>query len=223
MRCVRIWFEKTGRVKFVSHLDIMRCMTRAVRRAKIPLWYTEGFNPHPYLNFLQPMPLGIEGRNEPLDIRIEGDITNDEIKDRLNSVLPEGIRINRVAEPYMKSNDIAFAEYEIYFEKDSGGGNDLIEKLQSAMESGELVCEKAGKVNGRKRIKQVNVSENIKKFSITDNGDTILLNVIFPCGNAKNVNPMNLLAAVNTYLDTDIVPDNAVRLSLLDENFLPFE
>ena len=51
MQCVRIWFRKTGRVKYVSHLDIMRCMTRAVRRAQIPLWYTEGFNPHPYLNF----------------------------------------------------------------------------------------------------------------------------------------------------------------------------
>lgn len=223
MRCVRIWFEKTGRVKFVSHLDIMRCMTRAVRRAKIPLWYTEGFNPHPYLNFLQPMPLGIEGRNEPLDIRIEGDITNDEIKDRLNSVLPEGIKINRVAEPYMKSNDIAFAEYEMYFEKDSDGGNDFIEKLQSAMESEKLVCEKAGKVNGRKRIKQVNVSENIKKFSITDKGDTILLNVIFPCGNAKNVNPMNLLDGINTYLSADVVPLNIIRLGLLDEHLTSFE
>ena len=223
MRCVRIWFEKTGRVKFVSHLDIMRCMTRAVRRAKIPLWYTEGFNPHPYLNFLQPMPLGIEGRNEPLDIRIEGNITNGEIKDRLNSVLPEGIKINRVAEPYMKSNDIAFAEYEMYFEKASDGGNDFIRKLQSAMESGELVCEKAGKVNGRKRIKQVNVSENIKKFSITDKGDTILLNVIFPCGNAKNVNPMNLLDGINAYLSADVVPLNIIRLGLLDEHLTSFE
>lgn len=219
MRCVRIWFSKQGRVKYVSHLDIMRCMTRAVRRADIPLWYTEGFNPHPYLNFLQPMPLGVEGLNEPLDIRIEGDISNDKIMENLNNVLPVGIKVTRVTEPYMKSNDLAFAEYEIYFEKE----DDLTEKLASAMESGELICEKMGKVNGRKRIKEVNVSENIKKYSISENDDAVVMNVILPGGNTKNVNPMNLLSALNKYLSSDIVPLNIIRLGLLDENLIAFE
>lgn len=219
MRCVRIWFSKQGRVKYVSHLDIMRCMTRAVRRANIPLWYTEGFNPHPYLNFLQPMPLGIEGLREPLDIRIEGEISNNEIMENLNKVLPVGITVTKVTEPYMKSNDLAFAEYEIYFEKEDV----LAERLKSAMDSDKLVCEKAGKVNGRKRIKQVNVSENIKKYSISENDDAVVMNVILPGGNTKNVNPMNLLSAINAYLDTDIVPLNIVRLGLLDENLIAFE
>lgn len=219
MRCVRIWFSKKGRVKYVSHLDIMRCMTRAVRRADIPLWYTEGFNPHPYLNFLQPMPLGVEGLNEPLDIRIEGDISNDQIMENLNRVLPVGITVTKVAEPYMKSNDLAFAEYEIYFEIE----DNLTEKLTSAMESGALVCEKMGKVNGRKRIKEVNVSENIRKYSISKNDEAVIMNVILPGGNTKNVNPMNLLAALNKYLSDDIVPLNIVRLRLLDENLIAFE
>lgn len=219
MRCVRIWFEKTGRVKYVSHLDIMRCMTRAVRRAKIPLWYTEGFNPHPYLNFLQPMPLGIEGKQEPLDIRIEGNITNEQIRDNLNDVLPEGIHVTNVVEPYMKSNDIAFAQYEMCFENE----DELCLNLKKAMDCGELTCEKAGKVNGRKKIKQVNVSENIKEYELREEENAVIMNVIFPCGNAKNVNPMNLLAGINSYLGTDIVPTNITRLCLLDENLIAFE
>lgn len=219
MRCVRIWFSKQGRVKYVSHLDIMRCMTRAVRRANIPLWYTEGFNPHPYLNFLQPMPLGVEGLNEPLDIRIEGDISNEKIMENLNSVLPVGIKVTKVTEPYMKSNDLAFAEYEIYFEKEE----DLVSKLDDAMQSGELVCEKMGKVNGRKRVKEVNVSENIKRYSVCEKEDCVLMNVILPGGNTKNVNPMNLLDALNKYLGTDMVPLNIVRLGLLDGNLIAFE
>lgn len=219
MRCVRIWFSKQGRVKYVSHLDIMRCMTRAVRRANIPLWYTEGFNPHPYLNFLQPMPLGIEGLNEPLDIRIEGDISNEKIMENLNNVLPVGIKVTRVTEPYMKSNDLAFAEYEIFFEKE----DNLIDKLTIAMESGELICEKSGKVNGRKRIKEVNVSENIKKYSLAETDDAVVMNVILPGGNTKNVNPVNLLSAMNKYLSSDMVPLNIVRLGLLDVNLIPFE
>ena len=219
MRCVRIWFSKQGRVKYVSHLDIMRCMTRAVRRANIPLWYTEGFNPHPYLNFLQPMPLGVEGLNEPLDIRIEDEITDADIMASLNNVLPVGIKVTRVTEPYMKSNDLAFAEYEIYFEKEEN----LVSKLDNAMQSGELVCEKMGKVNGRKRVKEVNVSENIKKYSLSENHDAVIMNVVLPGGNTKNVNPMNLLDALNKYLESDIVPLNIVRLRLLDDKLIPFE
>lgn len=219
MRCVRIWFSKQGRIKYVSHLDIMRCMTRAVRRADIPLWYTEGFNPHPYLNFLQPMPLGVEGLNEPLDIRIEGEISDEEIMENLNNVLPVGIKVTKVTEPYMKSNDLAFAEYEIYFEKEEN----LVAELDRAMQSGVLVCEKMGKVNGRKRVKEVNVSENIRKYSLSENDDAVVMNVILPGGNTKNVNPMNLLDAVNKYLGTDIVPLNIVRLGLLDEKLIPFE
>ena len=219
MRLVRIWFSKQGRIKYVSHLDIMRCMTRAVRRADIPLWYTEGFNPHPYLNFLQPMPLGVEGLNEPLDIRIEGEISDKEIMDKLNAVLPVGITITKVTEPFMKSNDLAFAEYEIYFEKE----DNLTEKLTNAMDSGSLSCEKMGKVNGRKRVKEVNVSENIRRYSIKENDDAVVMNVVLPGGNTKNVNPMNLLDALNRYLGTDIVPLNIVRLGLLDDKLIPFE
>ena len=219
MRLVRIWFSKQGRIKYVSHLDIMRCMTRAVRRADIPLWYTEGFNPHPYLNFLQPMPLGVEGLNEPLDIRIEGEITDKEIMDKLNAVLPVGIIITKVTQPYMKSNDLAFAEYEIYFEKE----DNLKENLAKAMDSGVLSCEKMGKVNGRKRVKEVNVSENIRKYSISENDDAVVMNVVLPGGNTKNVNPMNLLDALNRYLESDIVPLNIVRLGLLDDKLIPFE
>ena len=219
MRCVRIWFSKQGRVKYVSHLDIMRCMTRAVRRADIPLWYTEGFNPHPYLNFLQPMPLGVEGLNEPLDIRIEGDISDEKIMENLNNVLPVGITVTRVTQPYMKSNELAFAEYEIYFEKEEN----LAVNLDKAMQSGELICEKMGKVNGRKRVKEVNVSENIRKYSLSENDDAIVMNVILPGGNTKNVNPMNLLDALNKHLGTDMVPLNIVRLGLLDTNLRAFE
>ena len=219
MRLVRIWFSKQGRIKYVSHLDIMRCMTRAVRRADIPLWYTEGFNPHPYLNFLQPMPLGVEGLNEPLDIRIEGEISDKEIMDKLNAVLPVGIKITKVTQPFMKSNDLAFAEYEIYFEKE----DNLKENLTKAMDSGSLSCEKMGKVNGRKRVKEVNVSENIKKYSLYENEDAVIMNVVLPGGNTKNVNPMNLLDALNRYLESDIVPLNIIRLGLLDDKLIPFE
>jgi radical SAM-linked protein len=63
-----VLLAKKGRAKYTSHLDMQRCMMRAVRRARIELWYTEGFNPHPYVTFALPLPLGVESDGEPVDM-----------------------------------------------------------------------------------------------------------------------------------------------------------
>lgn len=111
MREVRLLFSKTDRCKYISHLDINRCMSRALTRAQIPLWYTEGFNPHPYMSFSLPLPLGVESMCESLEIRITGDISNSEIKDKLNAVLPTGIRIVDVYDDFRDCSEIAFSDY----------------------------------------------------------------------------------------------------------------
>ena len=88
MREVRLRFSKTGRCKYISHLDINRCMARAFSRAEIPLWFTEGFNPHPYMSFSLPLSLGVESLCESVDIRLIEEISNDEVKQRMNDALP---------------------------------------------------------------------------------------------------------------------------------------
>ena len=70
MQNVRVFFEKTGMTKYISHLDLMRCMTRAIKRAAIPAWYTEGFNPHLFITFALPLTLGVESLCESMDIPI---------------------------------------------------------------------------------------------------------------------------------------------------------
>ena len=107
MRCVRIWFAKEGKVKYISHLDVMRCMSRAVRRARLPLWYTEGFNPHPYMMFALPLSLGFSSQCESMDIRIEGEMTDADIAGRMRDVMPEGLRLLSVREPVMQPSEIA--------------------------------------------------------------------------------------------------------------------
>ena len=92
MRSVRLWFNKKDTAKYISHLDMTRCMTRAFRRTDIPLWYTEGFNPHPYLVFGLSLPLGVEALREPLDIRLNDDnYPMDRVVEQLNSVMVPGM------------------------------------------------------------------------------------------------------------------------------------
>jgi len=103
MRSVRIWFTKKDTAKYISHLDLTRCLIRAFRRTDIPLWYTEGFNPHPHLVFGLSLPLGVEGEREILDIRLDDESYNNErVISELNRVTVPGIEFLKIAEPEYK-------------------------------------------------------------------------------------------------------------------------
>ena len=208
---VRLWLSKQGRLKFVSHLDMFRMMQRAVRRAEIPLWYTEGFNPHPYISFLLALSLGVEGKAEPVDLRIVGEMTPEEIRDRLNAVFPQGLKAEAVTLPVHKPVEIALADYTAVLSKETVSAHEL----KAALDSGALVTEKSGKSGGRKVIKTVNVSEHIRRYDISEDEAYIYLNVILPAGSTFNLNPLQLLDAVSRQCGKPVLAERAVRNRLL--------
>ena len=142
MRNVRIRFSKTGAAKYISHLDLMRCFSRAMVRAEIPLWYTEGFNPHPYMNFAMPLSLGMEGMREVLDIRIVGDITNAELKERLSNAVPDHLEIIEVYDPVEKASRIAFSKYRIEIEQNDMPDEKFSELFLLESEKDEIILSK---------------------------------------------------------------------------------
>ncbi len=220
MKPVRLWFKKDGLAVYISHLDMNRCMTRAVRRADIPLWYTEGFNPHPYMTFLMPLPLGQTGMREPLDIRIEGEMSFGEIKKRLNFVMPEGIEIVDVAKPEHKPNEIAAAEYEIdvWFEN-AGEAEGFSAGAKAIIDSGVLTAEKRSK----KGIKTVNLCELVKKFEISSSENRGFIKTILAAGNTVNLNAELLLNSLLSEFSAEDVDRNIVRTRLLREDLSIFE
>ena len=86
-------FAKRGAMKYISHLDLMRLLTRAMRRADLPMKITEGFNPHPKLSIKRALKLGVESENEEGGIALKERISPQEFMDRLSKQLPEGIEI----------------------------------------------------------------------------------------------------------------------------------
>lgn len=219
MKSVRVWFKKTGTAIYISHLDMNRCFSRAVVRAKIPLWYTEGFNPKPYLNFLCPLPLGQEGINEPLDIRIEGEISNDEVESALCAVMPQGIEINRVTDPVMKTAQITSAQYKINLVFGSEGtANEFCVSADEIIKSGRLTAEKRSK----KGNKTVNLCEMIKAFAVKADGCGVLIETETATGSSSNLNPDLLLSALFEKTGLEPVSRNISRLCLLNENGTEF-
>ena len=183
MRDVRLIFEKRGLLRFVSHLDLNRAVLRCLRRTDIPIWYTEGFNPDPYVTFALPLPLGAESVNDILDLRVVGDIKNREIAEKLNEVLPEGLRITGTCEPKNKVRELCAAEYLFFF-----SDNTEMDRVRAIIDGGELMSEKPGKSHGRKVMKTVNLLEEV--LACEFDGQTMRIRL--PAGSTKNVNPISL-------------------------------
>lgn len=222
MREVRLRFSKTGRLKYISHLDINRAMSRALKRAQIPLWYTEGFNPHPYMSFSLPLSLGVESLCESVDLRIIGDITNDEIKNRLNNVLPQDIKIVDVYDDFRDNSEseIVYSDYVYKFEfKDNEAA---FEKIKNVLSSDEIIALKKGK-QGRKRVmKETNIKSFIDKYSISIRNDVIVLNIRLLAGPEKNLNPSLLFDTIIRLIDMDFEWKSIARISLLDKDYKEF-
>lgn len=214
MRKIRCIFEKTGDARFISHLDLNRVMQRALRRAQIPVWYTEGFNTHPYITFANPLSLGFESRYEIMDTKIIDDdfLLVDLIK-LMNETLPEGIKISASYEYETKVSDVAFSSYRIKFK----GNKDDVEKLKTAL-NGEIFATKKGKAG--ERVIDLNPYVNSPEFKV--NGEEISFKVILPASPQININPNLLITAL---FSKAIMPERAVkvtRLELLDSKMKTF-
>ncbi len=217
MREVRVIFSKTGQAKYISHLDINRAMSRALVRAKIPLWYTEGFNPRPYMSFSLPLSLGVESECESMDLRIEGAILDKEIKDKLNSVLPIGLSVVDVKSEFCDCSEIAFSDYIYQIEfKDN---EDAKSKIASLLESDEIIAQKKAKKGRRKFLKDVNIKDLIESYSIDIDNHNVMLNIRLAAGPDKNLNPTLFFDTLIKNIDMDYEWKSIKRTKLLKSDF----
>jgi radical SAM-linked protein len=92
-------FSKTGLMRYISHLDLMRLFTRAMRRADLPLKMSEGFSPHPKFSIKRALKLGLESDAEEATVVLNDLIRPDKFKECLMKQLPRGIEIKSVFPP----------------------------------------------------------------------------------------------------------------------------
>jgi len=90
---VRLYFRKVGEARFLSHLEMVHVFARAIRRAGIPLKYSQGFHPQPKISFGPALPVGLESQEELVDIEIKGGFSLPNIINQLNQQLPLGIEV----------------------------------------------------------------------------------------------------------------------------------
>ncbi len=211
MENVRVFYKKKDRMKFVSHLDITRFMIRMLRKAEIPVWYTEGFNKHPYINFALPLSLGFESNLEAMDFKLTSDMSAKEVFDRLSAVLPSGIELIKVSEPKLKPKEIKYAEYFVLFE------GDQTKELTSFLLKSEIKVIKKGK---KGKETEIDLKPHIIKNEITLVNEDTLLKLVLPAGSELNINPQLL---INEFLVGKDIVVTVTRNNLLTKDFNSFE
>ena len=211
----RLLFEKTGSAVWMSHLDLMRLMQRAFKRAGLPLTHTHGFNPRPSVSIALPLSVGVESVCEILDFDLEGELPPMEtIQTRLNAVLVPGVAVRQVYMDGRKIRDLALLRCRLGLEYDGGipaGATDAIATL-FARES--LMVEKISK-NG---ILEQDIRPMIRELSVAQTGEKELrVEALITCQN-PSLNPMQLYGAIVRYLP-EVVPDFCTcrREELYDE------
>lgn len=209
---VRLYFEKTGRAIYTSHLDLVRCFERCLRRADIPFWFTEGFNPRPFMSFALPLSLGVTGLREVIDIRLVGDMPLDEVVERLNKVLPEGLKILSAGEPVEKVTDIASSDYEITMIPEAGA-EELGERLNEFLSQESIVTQKKNK---KKKLVDVELKPYIRSWNVSVEGNAVVLEAVLASGTSENCNPTLVLGEFRKYAGIEEPECRIVRRKILD-------
>lgn len=191
-------------------------MSRAFHRAKLPLWYTEGFNPHVFLTFAAPLSLGFESRNESMDIRLIEDMPYDELIEKLNLGLPHDIRVWAVTEPEMKANDIANAAYIMRLETDDMEA--ALADIRSVLAQPELIVEK----HSKKGLKTIDIKPNFENMQIEQGDGELIMTVCLPAGNQGGVNPTLFVDAAEKLLNRELLV-RIERTKLFDANMREFK
>lgn len=199
----RLLFEKTENSIWISHLDLMRLFQRAFKRADLHLKHTQGYNPRPSVSIALPLSVGVESHCELLDFDLEGDaVSNEEIQNRLNDALVDGVRVLRVYNDGAKIKNLALMDCKIVLEYDNGVPSDAVGRMRELFSSDILMVEKRSK-NG---MHDQDIIPMIRGIEVLQTADCqIQINARVCCQN-PTLNPMLLPAAIERYL-LELKPD----------------
>lgn len=145
---VRITFSKQGALRYTGHLDLHRLWERALRRADLPISYSQGFHPQPKISLAAALPLGFASRAEVVDVRLNDETPVEDISARLKDSLPVDIKIVGIESvderaPALQTQVLS-AAYEVHLTEPIDGA-ELTRKVEALMMSESVIRERRGK------------------------------------------------------------------------------
>lgn len=198
-------FSVRGALAYLSHLELMKVFRQSFRRSGLPISFSEGFNPHMKLSFAIAKGVGLESEGELLEIETDSIIDIDDFLDRINKVIPEGLKVRSLKEKNISTKSLSSmlrkAKYLLEY-GDKLSGDEYREIIIDKLNQSEILME----VKTKKSFGVKNIKEYIYDWKFTNNG--VIIEVY--AGSEKNLRIDNLLK----YLDLDLKP---IRLKLLGD------
>lgn len=193
----RMLFEKSGNAIWISHLDLMRVFQRAFKRAGLSLTHTQGFNPRPSVSIALPLSVGTESYCELLDFDLDGEyVCCDDICNRLNDVLIEGVRVLQVYETGRKLRELALMQCVVTLEYENTLPDCAQDEFADLFASPALIVPKKTK-NG---MQDQDIIPMIRKIVVRKRSDTQLELESLICCQNPTLNPMQMIAAIEINL-----------------------
>ena len=179
-------YKRGESIKYVSHLDFVRVFGRAFRRADLPIAHSEGLNPHPLLTFALPLSVGYTSECELMEFVLEKELSEAEIKEKLQNAMPVGIEITGV---YKGKTRMKKLDNALYIVKPENIPDDI--KAFLSLEC--ILIEKKTKSG----IKDTDIRGDIINITIKDGCFEMLLSA----GSRANLKPEVVMNAMNKYID----------------------
>jgi radical SAM-linked protein len=193
---VRIKFSKLGGLQYISHLDLVRTMHKIIVRAKLPLWYTEGFNPKPKMVFAAPLSIGTESKTEFMDLRLTERVPEREIMERLNENLTDEMRVTEVYYPETKLTELKWFSYTVVINSAKLSSETALE-CERALNAECVEIEKKTKPGEPKKL--VNIAPLIKSAAAVYSNGEIRLSLVLSADQSQFLNPEYAVSALRKY------------------------
>ena len=200
---IRLKFTKGNEVKYISHLDLMRVFQRAIRRTGIPISYSVGFNPHQEISFGAPLSLGVTSEAEYVDIKLAEAMEVGEIKQRLNSSLPDGIRILdgvRLGEsPKSAMSVVTHAKYKIRVNIENVAPEALKKSMEAFLAQASIKVMKEQPKKGFE-LKEIDIRPMIVTMKLHESEASVhILDCLLLSGSRGNLKPELLMTAFKEF------------------------
>lgn len=193
---VRIKFRKEGGLQYISHLDLVRTMHKIIVRSKLPLWYTEGFNPKPKMVFAAPLSIGTESKTEYMDLRLTERVPESEVMSALNKNLTDEMQVLEVYYPETKLTDLKWFTYTVTVVT-NGADAALAEKCSQLLTSDSIEIEK--KTKPGEAPKTANIAPLIKSADAVFQNGKIIIRCCLSADQSCFLNPEYLIKALKKY------------------------
>lgn len=194
---VRVKFTKTGAMKFIGHLDIMRYFQKAIRRAGIDIAYSAGFSPHMIMSFAAPLGVGVTSEGEYFDMELKSAQSSRVMMEKLNAVMVEGMSIVSIRKiPEEKSANamslVSAADYLVRFRPGKAFFEGWQNQIAGYLDQEQILCMKTTKKGER----EVNIRPWI--YRMEARGEELFLQL--SSGSVQNLKPEMVMDSFASYL-----------------------